>query len=185
MPDPGLTADCLTALAAYRPDDPQQLRLRDDIADHVRTHQAGWSRECPGAHVTASALIASPTADRVLLIHHRKLGRWLQTGGHVEASDVTLAAAALREAREESGLAGLRLVPGILHLDRHEVPCGDVRPTFHLDVRHLVLADAVEGFDRVAGSREVEDARWFPADALPTNEASVTVLVDLARQWLA
>lgn len=182
VPDPELTADCLTALAAYRPDDPGQVRLREDFVDHLRTREAGWSRRCPGAHVTASAIIASPTADQILLIRHRKLGRWLQTGGHIEDSDTTLAAAALREAREESGLAGLRLVPGILHLDRHEVPCGNVRPAFHLDVRYLVLADRVGG---LAATDEVEDARWFAADALPTDEVSVTVLVDLARHRLA
>lgn len=182
MPEPALTEDCLAALAAYRPADPDQMRLRDHIVEHLHTRKKGWSRTCRGAHVTASAIITSPAGDRVLLIRHRKLERWLQTGGHIEATDASLTAAAVREAREESGLADLRLVPGVLHLDRHEVPCGDSRPTFHLDVRYLVLADPV---GRVAVAEEVEDVRWFAADALPTDEESVTVLVDLARDRLA
>lgn len=182
MPDPALTDDCLAALSAYRSVDPEQMRLRDAMADHLRTREDGWSKTCPGAHVTASALIASPAVDSVLLIRHRKLGRWLQTGGHVESTDATLALAALREAREESGLPGLQLVPGILHLDRHEVPCGPARPTFHLDIRYLVLADPQEP---PVDNAEAQEVRWFAPDALPTDEVSVTVLVDLARHRLA
>lgn len=178
---PGLHADCLATLRAYAPDSPDQRRLRDELIEHLLAHPDGWSRECPGAHVTASSLICAPTADEVLLLHHRKLRRWLQTGGHVEAADRTLADAALREAAEESGLPGLRLLPGIVHIDVHEVPCGPVRPCYHLDVRFLVLADR-----QVApvGTAESTDIRWFAADDLPTDELSVLVLVAEARRRL-
>ncbi|MDO5682503.1 MAG: NUDIX domain-containing protein [Propionibacteriaceae bacterium] len=183
-PDPRpatLTADCVAALSAYASDDPTQRQLRDAFTDHLHATAHGWSRDCPGAHVTASAIITSPRADRVVLIRHRKLQRWLQTGGHIEATDATLAEAALREAREETGLLDLRLMPGILHLDRHEVPCGPVRPTYHLDIRFHVVASS----PGLPESGEVEDVRWFDAGALPTDERSVTVLVDLARHRLA
>lgn len=117
----------------------------------------------------------------MLLLHHRKLGRWLQTGGHIEPTDATLEAAAHREASEESGLA-VRLIPGIVHLDSHEVPCGPVRPCFHLDVRYLLVADPNSD---PAVNQESHSVRWFPHDALPTDEPSVTVLVDIARRVLA
>ncbi|WP_432557958.1 NUDIX hydrolase [Granulicoccus sp. GXG6511] len=176
-----LSADCLAALSAYAPDEASQRSLRDDFVDHLRSRGDGWSRSCPGAHLTASAIISSPSADRFLLIRHRKLDRWLQTGGHIEATDATLSDAALREAREESGLADLELVPGILHLDRHDVPCGTVRPAYHLDVRYLILARSP---GRLTATEEVQDVRWFGPDELPTDEESVTVLVDLARHRL-
>lgn len=174
-----LVADCRAALAAYATDHPVQGALRDRFIAHLTDRGDGWSRTCPGAHLTASAIIVSPDADQVLLVQHRKLGRWLQTGGHIESSDPTLAGAALREATEESGAAGLQILPGVLHLDRHEVPCGPQRPTYHLDVRYLIVADPTLSL-RPGG----EVSRWFPAAALPTDETSVTVLVELARQWL-
>lgn len=176
-----LQADCVRELAAYQPPAVDQQHLREDFLRHLADRVAGWSRDCPGAHLTASALVCSPSADQVLLVRHRKLKRWLQTGGHLEPEDSTLAAAARREAREESGLSGLVLLPGIVHLDRHEVPCGPVRPCFHLDVRYVVLADPAT---RPPGNAESVAVRWFDRTDLPTREPSVTVLVDLAHARL-
>lgn len=176
-----LGAECARALGAYDPPDPAQRELRADFLVHLTRRPDGWSRQCAGAHLTASALICSATADQVLLVRHAKLNRWLQTGGHIEATDPTLAAAALREAREESGLPGLQLIPDIIHLDRHAVPCGPVRPCFHLDVRYVVLADPAH---HVPGNAESLAVRWFGATALPTAEPSVTALVDIARARL-
>jgi 8-oxo-dGTP pyrophosphatase MutT (NUDIX family) len=173
-----LGADCVRALSAYEPRDGGQQQLRAEFLAHLTHRRDGWSRACAGAHLTASTLICSPTADRVLLVHHTKLRRWLQTGGHIEPTDPTLTAAALREAREESGFARLQLLPGIAHLDRHEVPCGPVQPCYHLDVRYLAVADPAQ----VAVGTET--AHWFDVGALPTAERSVTVLAELARASL-
>lgn len=144
---------------------------------HLDDHQDGWARECTGQHLTASALIVSPDRDRVLLTLHRRIGRWLQTGGHIESGDQDLRSAALREATEESGLSGIE-VGGILRLDRHQVPCGPVRPCFHLDVQHVAVADPAEA---PVISSESEDVRWFEADRLPDVDDSVRRLVARAR----
>jgi 8-oxo-dGTP pyrophosphatase MutT (NUDIX family) len=101
---------------------------------------------------------------------------WLQTGGHIEATDRTLEAAAEREAREESGLANLRLRPSPLLLSKHEVPCGPARPTYHLDVQYLVLANHLSpdvGLESL-------DVRWFVHDQLPDVDDSVVALVRAA-----
>ena len=113
----------------------------------------------------------------VLLTLHARLGRWLQTGGHIESTDATLEAAAAREAHEESGLADLSLEPSPLLLSKHEVPCGTVRPTYHLDVQYLVLADHVIS---AAVGDESLDLRWFAHDQLPEVDHSVSALVRAA-----
>jgi len=84
-------------------------------------------RHCQPDHLTGSALIVRSEAGggEVLLVRHAKAGKWLQTGGHCESTDATLAQAALREAREESGIDALTVDPVPLQLSRHHVPfCG-------------------------------------------------------------
>jgi len=113
----------------------------------------------------------------VLLTLHARIGRWLQTGGHIESTDPSLEAAAAREAKEESGLDDLLLDPSPLLLSKHEVPCGPVWPTYHLDVQYLVLADQLLSPDF---GDESLDVRWFAHDQLPEVDGSVVALVRAA-----
>lgn len=118
-------------------------------------------RDHAPAHLTASAVVLEPTGRQVLLVLHRKVGRWLQPGGHVDEGDHSLAAAALREATEETGVAGLLVDPAPLLLDRHPAPCG---VEHHLDVQFLVRAP---GAVPPVVSEESLDVRWWPVDRLP------------------
>jgi 8-oxo-dGTP pyrophosphatase MutT (NUDIX family) len=123
-------------------------------------------------------LICAPSDGKVLLTLHSRIGRWLQTGGHIESIDASLEEAAVREAQEESGLSELALQPSPLLLSKHEVPCGDVRPTYHLDVQYLVLANQMIS---PSFGAESQDVRWFPHDQLPDVDDSVLSLVRAAR----
>ena len=100
------------------------------------------SREQAQAHFTASAFVVDETGELTCLVAHAKLDRLLQPGGHVEEADATLEEAALREAREETGLA-LELhptAPRPFDLDVHEIPERPGEPAhFHLDVRYLLV----------------------------------------------
>ncbi len=171
-----LLDSCRKTLSTWSAPGPDQDQLRLRYLAHLDRQAEGWSRHCPGAHLTASSLICSPDGQ-VLLILHGKLRRWLQTGGHLESDDHSVEAAALREATEESGLAGLILDPDPLLLSEHEVPCGIVRPTFHLDVQFLVHSAAVRP---PTSSDESLAVQWFPHDQLPEVDDSVRALVRAA-----
>ncbi|AGS71707.1 NUDIX hydrolase [Streptomyces collinus] len=155
-----------------------QEELRQVYLDHLDAHPDGMWKACGDGHVTASALVIDPERGRVLLTLHRKLRMWLQMGGHCEPSDATLADAALREGTEESGVAGLTLLPGgPVRLDRHHTPCA-----WHLDVQYAALAPsgAVEAI-----SDESLDLRWFAYDEVAgVADASVVRLVEAARARL-
>ena len=100
----------------------------------------------------------------VLLTLHAKAGRWFQLGGHCEPGDRTLADAALREATEESGVAGLVLDPVPVHLDEHEVSfCG--APRTGPPPRRPLRGGRARGADRRSATSP--DVRWWPVDALP------------------
>ena len=125
----------------------------------------------PG-HFTASAFILSPAGDALLLVHHAKLDRWLQPGGHVEPGDPDLLAAARREALEEVGLADLTCAAeGPFDLDVHAIPARGAEPAHeHFDVRFLFRAP----HQQVHRSEESHDARWVPLRELGTGfDASV------------
>lgn len=111
-------------------------------------------------HLTASAVVVAPGRG-ALLLHHRKLRRWFQPGGHVDG-DGNLLAAACREAAEETGLAGLRPVLPALDLDVHDVPYPDGSFHVHHDLRFLLLAGP-DG--EAAVNDESTGATWVTGDA--------------------
>ncbi len=155
----------LTVLTGWHPPDEQQHSLRSTYVRHLATHADGLLRTCHPDHITASTLVVSPDRVRVLLNLHRRYGIWVQFGGHCERADTTLAAAALREASEESGIAELRLLgEEPVQLSTHEVRCGPLRPSHHLDVRFAAVAPD----DGIASPTEESlDVRWFDVEALP------------------
>lgn len=177
-----LHADALAVLAGWSAPDAAQEALREQYVAHLHARTDGWSKACFPDHLTAGALVLSRDGSRVLLNLHRKARRWFAFGGHLEPGDTTLAAAALREGTEESGLPDLEVDPVPVHLSLHEVGFCDDRGTVrHFDVRFLARLGT--STDPVV-SDESLDLRWFPVDDLPTDEPDMLDLVRLARARL-
>ncbi len=166
------TASARTLLARWSPPTSAQSAERDRIVAWIDRYPAdAHQRTRLEGHLTASALVVDPSRGAALLTHHRKLGRWLQLGGHCDG-DANLARAALREAIEESGIADLRVDPDPLDVDVHAIPARATEPEhLHLDTRFLVLAPAgsVETL-----SDESLALRWFRPEELsriPTDDS--------------
>ena len=112
---------------------------RDDVASFVARNGDAAHRTNLEGHLTGSALVVDAAGERTLLMLHRKLGRWFQPGGHADG-DTNLPAVALREAEEETGVAGLVVVVPAIDVDVHRVEPPKEAPHLHLDTRYLVLA---------------------------------------------
>lgn len=136
--------------------DPDAERHRRAILDFVDAHDDALHRSCRRGHLTGSALVVDAAGARVVMLHHAKLRRWLQPGGHCDG-DANLAAVALREASEETGIIGLRVHPVAIDLDVHEVDPPADGPHLHLDARYLVVVP--EGAEPV-GNHESTEIRW-------------------------
>ena len=174
-PHDQLHADALRVLTAWRPTSEEAAVARKQTVELLAAGPVAMTRAHRPGHVTASALVVGPDG-RVLLCLHGRLGKWMQLGGHCEAGDRTLAAAALREATEESGITGLALDPAPIDVDVHPVRCAPAdgspaEPGVHYDVRFLVRAPA-GATERV--SAESAALAWFPPNALPSPLASAT-----------
>ncbi|MFF8415681.1 NUDIX hydrolase [Streptomyces sp. NPDC015680] len=172
--------DAVLVLKGYESPDPAQGELRQGYLDHLTQHPDGMWKACGAGHLTASALVVDPERGRVLLTLHRKLRMWLQMGGHCEPQDESLAAAALREATEESGIAGLTLLGGgPVRLDRHPIPA----PChWHLDVQYAALAPS-GATEQI--SEESLDLRWFAYDEVASvADTSVVRLMERTRAEL-
>jgi 8-oxo-dGTP pyrophosphatase MutT (NUDIX family) len=174
-----LRAELLQVLRAYRPLGSQQEATRLDFLAHLKQHPDALWKSGPPAHFTASCLVLSETAERVLLTHHRRAQLWLQFGGHFEPLDGSVRAAALREAQEESGIGQIRMTPKPVHLDRHRLRGDFGRCAEHLDFRY---AGTLPSDVAPVASDESLDVRWWPVQALPADcGKGVRSLVAAAR----
>lgn len=164
--------ELLDVLAAYRRT--SLFRVDEEADDFARLTQFiesdpnCFERTNPHGHITASALLVDPGMGQVLLTLHRKLGKWLQLGGHADGHPVAHEVA-LKEAEEESGLTELVFAawgPGVFmpfDIDIHEIPARPEDPAhFHYDIRYLIVA---LGDRRVKISEESSDLKWWSVEA--------------------
>ena len=157
-------------LSEHEPADEKERVDAEQVRDFVARHADPFDRRIAEGHLTGSAFVLDPDR-RVLLTLHRKLGLWLQLGGHADG-ERDAPAVALREAREESGLPDLTFHPGLcceggqprlLDLDVHAIPARREEPAhLHLDLRFVLLTESPEAI--VADPRETERLEWVDFD---------------------
>ena len=169
-------------LAEYTRRWPEERAVVELFADLLDDADDPFRRERLAGHFTASCWLVDRTGARTLLTHHRKLGLWLQPGGHADG-ERDLRVATLKEAKEESGLPGLRIEGGIFDLDRHWIPeHKGVPPHWHYDVRYVVRAGEDEDY---IVSDESHDLAWRDIAALAADEGADASVQRMARKWLA
>lgn len=175
--------DLIRRLAAYRTAFLDEAAMVRRALAFIEAHPDCFSRSLRPGHVTGSAWVVNARYDHVLLMHHRKLDRWLQPGGHADG-DADIIRVALRETAEEAGVdpGQLRLVSEMpFDVDIHAVTPTESDPTTqHIDVRFLVEMD-----DRipVPGNAESYEVRWVPLHQVPryNNDRSAYRMLEKTR----
>lgn len=185
MRDPR-TTELARLLNDYVPSDAREAEYRTAMSTLLQTAPEPLSAThyVPG-HFTASAFVLSPDCNELLLIFHSKFERWLQPGGHIEPHDASVLSAALREAREETGLSTLApLATTLFDIDVHEIAARKDKPAhLHFDLRFLLRADSRA---HEAGS-DARAARWFTSSDIASvaSDESVARAVRKLPAWLA
>ncbi len=150
----------------------QESIFKAQFLDLLKHEDAFQRTHLPG-HITGSAFIVSEDQSQTLLVHHVKLNKWLQPGGHTDG-DTNVARVALREANEETGLEMLALSSAeIFDLDIHTIPARKDFPQHdHFDVRYLFKASTTE---KIIVSEESHDVKWVSLSELEryNNETSI------------
>lgn len=169
------TPQLITAVVAFTPADAVEESHRTAILNFIAEHPSTWwRRDNVAGHVTASAWILNAACTHALLLHHRKLNRWLQPGGHIEASDTSAYAAACREAREETGVASdITHDDTLFDVDVHPIPArAHENAHLHYDLRYCIIVAE----SHVTLSDESLGARWLAIEQLigPTIEPSIS-----------
>lgn len=172
----------LTLLRQHQPIDSHEQAMTEATIAFVEQHPDCFDRTLLIGHVTGSAWVVSPDRKQVVLIHHRKLDRWFQPGGHADG-DPDVAQVALKEAEEETGLTNLHLVhpsgesAPVFDVDVHTIPARKEVPAhLHYDIRFLVEADPKKAFVQ---NEETQDIQWVFLGKVKeyTEEESITRMV--------
>lgn len=142
--------------------DEEEEQMRVQTLNFVGSNRNCLERSNLAGHITGAAWILDETGKKVLLMHHRKLGLWLQPGGHSDGEPDTRLVA-LREAQEETGLTSLRVESGeLFDVDVHVIPARKTEPRhLHYDLRFVLRADSTEPLQ---GNSESKDLLWVPLE---------------------
>ena len=161
-------------LISYHPADTAEQAFKHEMLSFLNTYQNCFERALEVGHFTGSAWLVSKDGTKALLMHHTKLDRWLQLGGHCDG-DSDILAVALKEAQEESGINGIEPVnTNIFDIDVHLIPASSKLPAhYHYDVRFLFRVTSNE---EIVQNSESKELRWIRKDIgeLPTDATSVT-----------
>ncbi len=173
-------AKLLKLLREYYPVDEAEIAFKEEMRAFVEKHPNCFERSLSEGHITASAWLLNSSQTKALLLHHAKLDRWLQLGGHSDGDPDPLQVA-IKEAREESGLLNIEPVShAIFDIDIHLIPENSKEKAhYHYDVRFLLQT---VGSNEITPNHESKSLRWIDTNLenLPTDSPSV---VRMFRKW--
>jgi 8-oxo-dGTP pyrophosphatase MutT (NUDIX family) len=169
-------------LKKHSPADDSEAESLRRIHELIDTASAPFSREhyVPG-HLTASAIVLNEPRDKVMLIFHGKLKRWLQPGGHFDEGENDPSVAAAREVLEETGLKSRwpEASPTLLDVDVHDIPERPNAPRHcHFDLRMLVMASGA-----FQAGDDAHDAKWVNAAEAKAMNLDPGIVRMLKKVW--
>lgn len=152
-------------LKSFSPDNNEETAVKSKFLELLEEGKIAFQRQNLNRHITGSAFLLNQDLSKVLLTHHKKLGKWLQLGGHCDGNESALHTAFL-ESQEESGISDISILKeDIFDLNIHFIPKHkEVKEHYHYDVRYLLKANVSE--DNIIISDESIDLRWFSLDEL-------------------
>lgn len=172
----------IKSLKSYQPWEGRENGVQEQFVSFLESEPDCFHRTLLKGHVTGSAFIIDPSRSQCLLLFHTKLQKWLQPGGHADGNPNVLEVA-VREAEEETGLNGFKVVKADpFDLDIHAIPSRGAEPEhLHYDIRYLLEADPQWELN---ANSESKDLRWIPLSEVPslTTEESVLRMVDKMGQ---
>lgn len=168
----------LTLLGKYNPSYPEEIIAKERMISFINKNHNCFDRELEQGHITGSGWLLNKNGDKALLMHHMKLDKWLQPGGHADGNSDILAVA-IKEAQEESGINAIEAVDGsIFDVDIHAIPENSKdKAHFHYDVRFLLQ---VKSDEELSNNGESKELRWIDKISALTTEESV---VRMYRKW--
>ncbi len=169
------------ALTVYRTNYSEEEKFISQFSELLHHPDAYQRHHLPG-HITGSAWIVDQKEQATLLVHHAKLNKWLQPGGHSDGDENTLAVA-LKEAQEETGILDFKIPQtSFFDLDIHPIPeRKDMPAHFHYDVRYLFYASI---HDKLIVSEESHDVKWISFEDLQEkteNNTSILRMLEKTR----
>jgi len=174
-------ANLISLLHTYDSCDGDEQKYKGTILTFVENNPDCFKRSLEVGHITASSWLLNKDHTHALLLHHKKLDRWFQLGGHCDG-DSDVLAVAIKEAQEESGILGIAAIsPAIFDIDVHMIPANaKEKEHYHYDIRFLL---EVKSDETVTQNSESNELRWIDKNInlLPTNERSVTRMF---KKWV-
>lgn len=166
--------DILQALGNYITNDVEEGRMLEETIHFIKTNPDCFERALLAGHVTGSAWIVNADKTHVLMMHHQKLDKWFQPGGHCDG-EPNVQYVAQKEATEETGLAVQALQDWIFDVDAHIIPARkEVPEHLHYDIRYLFMAEMQDA--ELAANPEAKAVRWIPLEDVHLYNNSPSIL---------